>query len=170
MVQFTTTLLKFEEHGDKSGWTYIEVPAELAQQLKPDNKKAFRVKGFLDEFAFSGTSLLPTGEGHFMMAINATMRKAIRKHKGASIHVKLYIDHQTIEPPPELVACLEDEPYALTAFNKLNRSHQHYFIRWILEAKTEPTKTKRLTQTISALCNGLDFVQMIRMLKEQKVE
>ena len=36
MIQFTTTIHKFGVKGEKTGWTYIEIPADLAQQLKPE--------------------------------------------------------------------------------------------------------------------------------------
>jgi hypothetical protein len=48
MIKFTATLLQFQEQGEKTGWTYIQVPLAMAQQLKPGNKKVFRVKGKLD--------------------------------------------------------------------------------------------------------------------------
>ena len=38
MVSFTTTILRFDEMGEKTGWTYIEVAAEYAEKLKPGNK------------------------------------------------------------------------------------------------------------------------------------
>ncbi|MCH5689030.1 DUF1905 domain-containing protein [Niabella sp. W65] len=60
-ITFTATLKKFAENGDKTGWTYIEMPAELAEQLNADTKKAFRVKGTLDQYAISGVTLLPAG-------------------------------------------------------------------------------------------------------------
>lgn len=45
MIDYTTIILQFAEQGEKTGWTYIEIPADLAQQIKPGNKKSFRVKG-----------------------------------------------------------------------------------------------------------------------------
>jgi hypothetical protein len=30
MVQFTTTIHRFEKQGEKTGWTYVEIPADLA--------------------------------------------------------------------------------------------------------------------------------------------
>ena len=35
MVQFTTTIHKFEKQGEKTGWTYVEIPADIAGQLVP---------------------------------------------------------------------------------------------------------------------------------------
>ena len=41
-VTLKTRLQKFDNHGEKSGWTYIEIPEDLAQKLLPGNKKCFR--------------------------------------------------------------------------------------------------------------------------------
>ncbi|HVG14148.1 MAG TPA: DUF1905 domain-containing protein, partial [Chitinophagaceae bacterium] len=87
MVQFTTTIQKFDQQGDKTGWTYITIAAEQAQALIPGNKKAFRVKGFLDVHPFEGISLIPMGGGDFIMALNAPLRKRIKK--GCGDHVKV---------------------------------------------------------------------------------
>ncbi len=54
MITFTTIIKKLDDHGDKTGWTYIEVPADIAGQLNPENKKGFRVKGKLDNYAIQG--------------------------------------------------------------------------------------------------------------------
>lgn len=162
MVLFTTTIMKFDEQGDKTGWTYIIIPAEIAQQLKPGNKRSFRVKGFLDNYQFEGISLLPKGGGDFIMPLNATIRKSIRKRKGAMLLVNMEPDQQPLQRPEWLTECLEYEPEALDFFNKLPKSHQNYFIKWIESAKTEPTKTKRIAQTVTALSKRLGFGEMIR--------
>ena len=82
MIKFTATILKFDKQGEKTGWTYITIPSEMAQQLYPGNKKSFRVKGKLDEHSIEGVALMPMGEGDFIMALNAGMRKGIGKTKG----------------------------------------------------------------------------------------
>ena len=87
MLQFNTILKQFNEQGEKTGWTYIEIPAKIAQQLKPGNKKSFRVKGRLDNYEIKGVALMPMGEGDFIMAVNATMRKGIGKRKGDKLKV-----------------------------------------------------------------------------------
>ena len=71
MITFNATIKKFGHQGEKTGWTYIEIPEAIAQQLMPDNKKSFRVKGKLDEYTFEGRSLVPTGGGDFILALNA---------------------------------------------------------------------------------------------------
>ncbi|MBO9681836.1 MAG: DUF1905 domain-containing protein [Flavisolibacter sp.] len=166
MVQFNATIKKFDSQGEKTGWTYIEIPAAIAQKLNPNNKKGFRVKGRLDEYEFSMIALLPMGGGDFIMALNAAMRKAIKKQKGAVVKVKMDVDTNEIKPPEELIECLHDEPQAFDYFNSLSKGHQNYFTNWINSAKTDPTKAKRIAATLNALNKKWDFGQMIRAMKK----
>ncbi len=166
MVQFTATIKRFAEQGEKTGWTYIEVPAALAQKLQPGNKKGFRVKGTLDDYSFSMIALLPMGGGDFIMTLNAAIRKGIKKQKGATVKVKMEVDTHEIKPPEELMECLQDEPEALEYFNSLTKGHQNYFTNWIKSAKTDPTKAKRIAATLDALNKKWDFGKMIRAMKK----
>ena len=45
MIHFNAVIKKFNEQGEKTGWTYIEIPEEIASKIKPGYKKSFRVKG-----------------------------------------------------------------------------------------------------------------------------
>jgi len=166
MIQFTTTILKFGEKGEKTGWTYIVILAVLAQQLSPGNKKSFRVKGKLDQHSISGIALIPMGEGNFIMALKADLRKAIGKQKGATLQVQLAVDNKPYQINALLIACLEDEPPALQYFKSLPNYHQHYFSKWIESVKAEPTKTKRIAMAVNAMSKKMDFVQMLRSAKE----
>lgn len=170
MVQFTATIKKFDKQGEKTGWTYIEVPAAVAEKLNPDNKKGFRVKGKLDDYSFSMVALLPMGGGDFIMPLNAAMRKGIKKQKGATVQVRMEVDTNEIKPPNELMECLQDEPEALAYFNSLTKGHQNYFTNWINSAKTDATKAKRIAATLDALGKHWDFGQMIRALKKMRNE
>jgi hypothetical protein len=168
MVQFTTTILQFAEQGEKTGWSYIRIPAAMAEKLKPGNKRSFRVKGSLDEHPVKGMALMPMGEGEFIMALNATVRKVIRKNKGASLKVRLEADTAKIIPPKDLLECLADEPRALEFFNTLTPGHRNYFGKWIQEAKTTATRATRIANSVNALAKGLDYGQMIRLLKQDR--
>lgn len=167
MIQFEALLKKFGEQGEKTGWTYIDVPEKIAQKLKPNQKTSFRVKGKLDQHYIEAVALLPKGDGGFIMAINATMRKAIKKQKGATVLVTIEADEKPIEISKALMECLNDEPVALANFNKLPGSHQKYYSKWIESAKTEQTKTKRIAQAVNALAKNFHYGQMIRSLKKE---
>jgi len=160
-VNFKTKLLKFGERGDKTGWTYILIDPARAKELK-DTKKSFRVKGFLDNFPVEQTAVMPMGEGNFMLAFNAAMRKGTGKAAGNFIQVTLEEDTQKLRLSSDLSECLENETEARAFFNTLNPSNQHYFSRWIEAAKTADVKTKRIILTIEALSRKINYPQMIR--------
>jgi len=162
MIDFTATLNQFADQGEKTGWTYIEIPADLAQQIKPGTKKSFRVKGKLDNYKISGVALLPMGNGSFIMAVNATMRKGIGKKKGAMVKVKLEVDKKEFQFNKDFMECLADEPAAVEFFQTLAGSHQRYFSKWIDDAKTVETKTKRIAWTVTALSKKQGYSEMLR--------
>ena len=168
MVQLNVTIHRFEKQGEKTGWTYIEIPGDIAQKLKPGNKKSFRVKGKLDNFKIAGVSLLPMGGGSFIMPINAAMRKGTGKRHGAMLKVQLEEDKKPYQVNADFLECLEDEPRALEAFNSMPKSFQNYYSKWIESAKTELTKTKRIAHAVSTLAKGMNFSEMIRSMQKGK--
>jgi len=170
MQRYSTIVKKFDERGEKTGWTYIEVPDAVAQKLKPGNKKSFRVKGKLNDFLFEQVALIPMGEGLFIMALKADVRKVARLKKGDMVNVQMSVDDKIFELSPELMECLSDEPKALTQFNKQPKSHQRYFNNWLIAAKTDVTKAKRIAQIVTAMLKGQDFGEMVRSLKKDKDE
>ena len=168
MICFTATIEKFGQQGEKTGWTYIVIPAQIAQRLKAGNKRSFRVKGKLDEHVIASVALIPMGEGDFILALNAKMRKEIRKNIGAVLEVQLDIDTTEILPPPALIECLKDEPAAWQQYQSIASSHKLYFTRWINSAKTEATRATRIAHTVTALAAGKDYGTMLRSLKADK--
>jgi Domain of unknown function (DUF1905)/Bacteriocin-protection, YdeI or OmpD-Associated len=166
-VQFTATIHKFEKMGEKTGWTYIEVPADLAQKLKPGNKKSFRVKGKLDDHKISGVALIPMGGGSFIIPINAALRKATGKRYGAMLNVELEEDKNPFRFNKDFMECLDFEPDAKSFFETLSGSHQRYFSKWIDSAKTEPTKTKRIAMAVNALTKKWDYGKMLRNVQDK---
>jgi hypothetical protein len=163
MVQFTAIIEQAGEMGEKTGWSYIIVPPDITAQLKPGFKKSFRVKGKLDAYSITQQALLPIGKGVFMMPLNASLRKAIRKNKGASLMVRLEEDKTPVKVSAELMECLADSPKAENKFRTLPRSHQMYYSKWIESAKTIQTKAKRISMTITAMEKNLTYGEMLRL-------
>lgn len=168
MIKFTAVLKKFAEQGEKTGWTFIEVPLAIANKIKPNTKKSYRVKGFLDSYPIEQVALVPMGEGDFIIAVNATMRKGIGKRQGASVKVQLEEDTVGYILNADFMACMEDEPKAMAFFKTLAPGHQRYFSKWIDSAKTEETRAKRIAQTINAMLKSMGYPEMIRALKAEK--
>ncbi len=162
MILFTTTIKRFGSQGEKTGWTYIDVPADLAQELKPGNKKEFKVKGKLDAHPIRRVSLLPMGGGLFILVLNAAIRKAIGKKNGAMVKVQLTEDTSAFVFNKDFMDCLLDDPAAKIFFDGLTGSHQRYFSKWIDSAKTEPTRVKRIAMAVNALAKKWGYPEMIR--------
>ncbi len=167
MLHFTAIIKRFASQGEKTGWTYIEVPEEIAAQLMPSTKTSFRIKGRLDNFEIQKQAVLPMGGGKFILTLNAAIRKGIKKGKGATINVWLKVDHAPLLINTDFLDCLNDEPDAVKTFASLTKSHQLYFSKWIESAKTEITKAKRIAMAVNALVKGWGFPQMLRANKKE---
>ena len=169
MVNFEAEIERFGPKGEKTGWTVIQVPKGIAEQLKPGHRKSFRVKGMLDGVPIAGLALVPMGEGDFILALKGSLRKQLKKEEGAVLQVSLEEDPDfKIEMPVEMEPCLSDEPRLLDNFLRLPKSHQNYFINWFNSAKTEQTRVKRLTMIVNAMDQQLDYSEMIRAEKASK--
>ncbi len=168
MAIFKATLRKFGKKGEKTGWTYIEIPADSTEELKPGVRQSFRVKGKLDAFPIKSVALVPMGDGTFIMAINAAMRKGIHKTEGDTVQVELEVDNDPLPPSADLLESLEYEPKALEFFEQLSKGHQNYFFNWIESAKTPETKANRLAKAVRGLAMGMGYGEMIRYFKSLK--
>lgn len=167
-IKFETRLEKFGSFADKTGWTYLVVPANLAIQIHSSSKKAFKVKGSLDQFPITQISLLPFGQGNYMLPFNQSMRKGTGKKAGDHILVCLKKDLSPFLPDHELLECLDLDQEAKDFFFTLNSSNQKYFSKWVSDAKTPETKAKRISRILEALSFKLDFPGMLRRMKQLK--
>ncbi|MEJ2903351.1 YdeI/OmpD-associated family protein [Pedobacter panaciterrae] len=171
MVTFKAEIERFAEMGEKTGWTYVFIPLAIANMIKPDCRKSYRVKGRLDHIEIEGIALVPMGEGNFIMALNAGIRKQLKKDLGGVLELALEEDTTfKIEVPEDLEVCLSDEPHLLKNFLKQPKSHQNWYINWLNSAKTEATRTKRIVKIVLAMDKDWDFGTMMRDGKPRKEE
>jgi hypothetical protein len=171
MVTFKAEIERFAEMGEKTGWTYVFIPLAIANMIKPDCRKSYRVKGRLDHIEIEGLALVPMGEGNFIMALNAGIRKQLKKDLGGVLELALEEDTTfKIEVPEDLEVCLSDEPHLLKNFLKQPKTHQNWYINWLNSAKTEATRTKRIVKIVLAMDKDWDFGTMMRDGKPRKEE
>lgn len=138
-----------EKFEGKGGWHFVQLP-EIAM-----NKEArfgwVRVKGDVDGYELNQYNLMPMGNGKLFLPLKSQLRKAIKKHVGDTVHVKLYIDKSPYKIPEEIIACLAVEPKAYEMFLQLTDNQQKKYVDWIYEAKQESTKEKRIIELIEQL-------------------
>lgn len=169
MIRFEAIIEKYHRKGEKSGWTYIAVPATSAEQLKPGCRQSFRVKGSIDQVKLQQTALLPVGEGDFILPLNASLRRGLGKSAGGSVVVKLAADESEFVMNAAFLECLADEPAARAFFNSKPPSYQRYYSKWIDSAKTAGTREKRIAMAVNALAGGIEFGEMLRMQRDQRI-
>lgn len=168
LTKFSSEILKYGKKGEKTGWTYISMDKELAEQIKPHNKKSFRVKGKIDACSVKGLAVLPVGGGEFIISLNEVLRTKLRKKEGDVVACQLEEDLEyKVDIPADLHELLREEKSMIENFMKLLPSHRAYFINWINSAKTEITRTKRLSMTANAMYHGMNYSEMI---KQERVE
>jgi len=68
---------------------------------------------------------------------------------------RIYIDEakRLVQLPEELAVMMEPFPHLISFFQSMSFSHQREYISYILEAKKEVTRNKRMEKTIEMLQN-----------------
>lgn len=162
MIKHKTIIQKFKEKGEKTGWTYVEIPQQIAEQLNKNCKKSFRIKGKIDEIILQPISILPMGDGSFILPLNLSLRRKIKKPIGEIVLLNIELETKEYVLNTDFVECLQDAPQAWQHFNSLTQYHQNYFSKWIDQAKTTDTIVKRIIQAVNALAQGWGYAEMIR--------
>jgi hypothetical protein len=169
MPKFNSVIRKFSSKGEKTGWTYVDIPQDILTKLRLKDKKAFRIKGVIDDIKFEKLSTYPVGNGEFIIAINTALKKKLGKKEGAMVSVSLELDTSKSLESKELLLALKEEPEALKAFNAQLLSHRNYFHRYVDAAKGADTKAGRIVNVINAMYRKQNYGEMIRSLKGKAI-
>jgi uncharacterized protein YdeI (YjbR/CyaY-like superfamily) len=89
---------------------------------------------------------------HILPVLKA-IREKIHKNIGDTVQVVLELDDQPriIEPPQDLIKAFQQNPVAGERFKHLSYTHQREYVQWIEEAKRQPTRERRINETIRIL-------------------
>lgn len=139
----------------KGGWTYIDLPEIVLHEKRPFG--GMKVRGHIDDVELEKFSLLPMGEGVLFMAVNAKVRKSLKKEAGDTVSLKLYLDESPFITPEEILLCLEEEPKAMKHFTNLTESQQKGYLDWIYAAKDEDAKVSRIAVMIDQMLEGYRY-------------
>jgi len=162
MVTFTVPIFKMNTKG---GWSYVIIDKKYAERLKPKTRTSFRVKGTLDKHPIQKTSLLPMRDGNFMLPINAAIRKGTGKQARDRLKISLELDERKLTLSKDLIECLQDDREAMKFFKSQSAYNQYYFSKWVEDAKTAHTKTKRLITCLKAFSQKLNFMETMELYK-----
>ena len=155
-----TTLLKFDKKGEKTGWTYILLKSEFSNQLNPNIKRSYRIYCTIDSIKDLEFSLLPIGDGDFIIPIKKDLQLKLKKKVGDKVNIIISLNSNEYEMDKDFIEYLEIEPKAKEFFNSLIGSHQKYFSKWIESAKTPITKANRIAKVVEALSKRRNFNEL----------
>ena len=130
---------------------YIEPPFDVYEVF---GAKRVKVKATFDGIKYRG-SLVRLG-GCYMIGITREIREKSGKDFGDMIHVTLEKDDEEriLELPEAFQKALLKDAKAAAFFESLSYSSRRDYIRWIMDAKREDTKIRRISQAVERLKEG----------------
>jgi hypothetical protein len=128
---------------------YIELPFDAEKIF---GKKRVRVKAWFDGVLYRGT-LMRMGRSRDWLGITQEIRKKISKNPGDTVQVILEEDREerTIAVPEDLAEIFKTNKAESEFFHSLSFTNRKEYINWILAAKRQETRIKRVEKTIEML-------------------
>jgi hypothetical protein len=144
---FSGTLERMEGVGT---WIFVEVPFDVEKAFGSAGQ--VKVKGTVNSAAFR-SSLMPSGEGTHFLVVNKSLRDKARADVGDKVRVTVELDQapRTIEAPPDLVRALAKNKAAQAAWEAFAYSHRKAYIDWIVEAKQDETRKRRIEKSVEKI-------------------
>ena len=142
-----------EIRAGKGGGAYVVFPHDATKEFGTNGKVP--VHATIDGVA-SRTAIFRMGLPSHMLAVHKAIRDQIGKKPGDVVAVVLWKDDEPREVavPRELEARMR-KAGVLPFFESLSFTHRKEYCRWILEAKKEETRTRRLNEAIELLKRGV---------------
>ena len=133
--------------------TYIEVPIDVEKEF---GAKRIKIKAKFDGVEYRG-SIVKMGLPCYMIGITKEIRSKIGKTYGDIISVELERDEEEriIELPIEFKEKLVQNSDAYKFYESLSYSQKRKYFQWIISAKKEETKIKRIEEAIKKLENSI---------------
>jgi hypothetical protein len=122
-----------------------------------DAEKEFHTKGRvpvqarLGGFPYTG-SLMPSGAGYHRLSVPCSICEQLNKAPGDRIKVELLKDDapRTVEMPEDFIQLLKKEKLLLS-FEALSLTRRKEYRNWILSAKRQETRSRRLAKAMEIL-------------------
>ncbi|RAW02823.1 YdeI/OmpD-associated family protein [Pseudochryseolinea flava] len=138
---------------DKMDTAFVNIPFDVEEVYGTNG--LVKVKALFDGHPYRG-SLANMGTGSHILIVRKDVRDAIKKKVGDRVHVQIQRDteERVVEMPADLLVALGDNPKASAIFDKLSFTNRKEYASWVLSAKRDETRLKRLRETIEKLIKG----------------
>lgn len=143
-VSFRTTILQAGKTA-----TGIEVPADAVEALGSGKRPPVRVT--INGHTYRSTVAVMGGA--FMVGVSADNRASAGVAAGDEVDVELELDTapREVTVPADLAAALDADPEVRRVFDALSYSRKQAYVLPIDQAKTDETRRRRVTKTVTAL-------------------
>ena len=134
------------------GGAYVEVPFDVEKAF---GSKRPKVKATIEGVPYRGTLVRMGTECHLLPVLKS-IREKVGKTFGDEVKVTVAPDTEprVVELPAELEKALKKEETAQAYFNSLSYTHRREYVNYIMEAKRQETRSKRVTKVIEMLDEG----------------
>jgi hypothetical protein len=138
-----------QKHPDLDA-AFIVFPYDVEQGF--GTKGQVKVLATFDGYEYRG-SLAKMGYPVHRLGLTKEVRNAIGKNAGDSVHVTVKKDEapRIVEIPDDFGNLLNQNPEVEAYFEGLSFTHRKEYVRWIVEAKKQETREKRLQKAIEML-------------------
>jgi bifunctional DNA-binding transcriptional regulator/antitoxin component of YhaV-PrlF toxin-antitoxin module len=129
----------------------VELPFDAKERY---GKARAPVRGTVNGAEFRTT--VAVYGGVYLIGFNKEIRERAGIAVGDKVEVTLELDDEprTVEIPPALAAALEEDGEAKAAFDGLSYTHRREYAEWIVGAKREETRERRVAKAVEALRDG----------------
>jgi hypothetical protein len=135
------------------GGAYVMFPFDTEKEFA--TKGRVPVKATFDGVAYRG-SLMKCGNHQHMLGLLKAIREQLGKGPGDTVEAVVWRDQEerTLEVPADFEEQLKKEGLA-PVFEKLSYTHRKEYCRWIIEAKKQETRSRRLEKAVEMLRQGV---------------
>jgi len=143
-MEFRSTV----ELGGKTA-TGIEVPVDVVETLGGGKRPPVTVTVGGHTYR---TTVAPMG-GRYMIPLSAENRAASGLSAGDEVDVEITLDTapREMKAPDDLAEALRASPEAEAFFESLSFSHKRSYVDWIVSAKKDETRQRRVAQAVELL-------------------
>jgi uncharacterized protein YdeI (YjbR/CyaY-like superfamily) len=112
------------------------------------------VRGTINTFPFRST-IMRYGETYFL-PVNRSVREGAKAAAGDSVAVTLERDDEPrfVKVPADFARALAQDARAKAAFERLSYSHRKEYVDWLVEAKRDETRRRRIEKAVAMLREG----------------
>src|SRR5262245_24413873 len=150
-IRFRAKLFRPAGSAKVGSWTFLTLPKDASAKLP--SRGMTTVEGTINGFPFRAT-LEPDGQKSHWLRVNRKMREAAGADAGDV--VALEIAPEALEPtvPADLRKALAVAPKARALWSDITTIARTDWIHWIVSAKQEETRARRIKNACSMLAAG----------------